>query len=335
MNRLSVKRCCNFLLLLTLLGFTSGASAWDAIGHRLSATIALHYLSEEKKALLLSILQQHPRYQQDFIAAMPDSIAQADSTRRLDWLFGQAAYWPDIARGLPQRERRKYNHPDWHYIDGAWVRGAAKIQGNNYVNTQRLPDLPGELATSIRNAAQVRNIVTALDYNTRLLAMQNSPAADKAVALCWVLHLMADIHQPLHAGSLFSATLFRDGDRGGNRIPTDDGNLHARWDKALAGEGLSFHRRTMLAAITRADKPSIIGVESDWSQWLNESREVLLTVVYSDSTRREIASAERENRRMRAAPLANAYLGQMKDHAKQRIQLAGLRLAIWFENELD
>jgi hypothetical protein len=40
-------------------------------------------------------------------------------------------------------------------------------------------------------------------------------AVKRAIALCWVLHLVGDIHQPLHAAALFSKDSLK-GDRGGN-----------------------------------------------------------------------------------------------------------------------
>ena len=42
----------------------------------------------------------------------------------------------------------------------------------------------------------------------------NSPDV-KAMAYCWLFHLVGDIHQPLHCTALFSAEHFPKGDRGG------------------------------------------------------------------------------------------------------------------------
>lgn len=325
----------SFFALVLLLAIGSNGYAWDAVGHKLSSSIALEYLSDASKAKLLAILRQHPRFQQDFIEPMPEFIEAGDESRRLDWLLGQAAYWPDRARSLPVRERDKYNRPSWHYIDGAWLRDNAQAQGNVYAGIEEFSPVEGDPASSIRNEAQVDNVMTALDFNTGVLANEAATPASRAVALCWVLHLVADIHQPLHAGSLYSAKLFPRGDRGGNGIATDEGNLHARWDRALASEGLEFHRIAMLGAISQAQNPAITGLNSDWSQWLHESRELLLSVVYTTAMQREIAAAETENRSMASIPLDPAYVAQMKSNATQRIQQAGLRLAIWFENALN
>ena len=122
----------NLLALLTCLALLSmqGALAWDSVGHRVSAAIASNYLSDNSKTELLKILQQHPRYQQDFLGQMPASIASSSEEVRFAWLLGQAAFWPDITRGLPDTERERYNRANWHYIDGAWLRDRAQVQGN-------------------------------------------------------------------------------------------------------------------------------------------------------------------------------------------------------------
>ena len=308
--------------------------AWDSVSHRLSAAVAMDFLSANKKAQLLTILRQHPRFEEDFLAQVPGFVDLGDDEQMAVWLLGQAAYWPDIARGLPTAEAENYSRPAWHYIDGAWVRGAATTQGNSYIGVARFDDIIGEDGAMIRNEQQVNNIVTALDYNTMVLADANRPMPDRAVALCWVLHLMGDIHQPLHAGSLFSAAVFSRGDRGGNGVPTDAGNLHTRWDRALSAAGLVETLRLIQQQLSRVASPRIEGVESNWSLWLSESRQILQSNVYTDAMKQEIAAADRANRALRPFTLSASYVSRMQEIARQRIGQAGVRLAIWFENEL-
>ncbi len=63
----------------------------------------------------------------------------------------------------------------------------------------------------------------------------------KAVYFCWLLHLIGDLHQPLHSSAAcFSAKRFREGDLGrerDQRLPTR-GNLHGRWDGMLGNDYL-------------------------------------------------------------------------------------------------
>lgn len=316
-------------LLIFLSASSLPALAWDSTGHRLSASVALRYLDADTRSSLRALLEQHPRYEQDFRSAMPAEIAAAESNVQLDWLLGQAAYWPDIARGFDESERAKYSRPSWHYIDGAWLRGAANTQGNLYVNREPAKAIMGPAAREIRTEADADNVMTALDYNTRVLADSALPASQRAVALCWVLHLMGDVHQPLHSGSLYGTRLFETGDRGGNAIRIGDSNLHARWDQAMRG------KENIAQTMKRSAAPGgLTGIESDWSLWLQESRGFLRGAVYSPSLLQAIEDADRSSTRLPAQSLDEAYVNEMTEIASERLGLAGLRLAIWFQNTL-
>ncbi len=321
------------IALLTLVAtfYLPGVLAWDSVGHRLTAAVAIHYMSDALAPDLLEILQQHPRYQQDFIDQMPASIARGSDEDRFEWLLGQAAFWPDIARGLADEDRERYNRASWHYIDGAWLRGQANVQGNTYIGVAPLPDFAGQLSHEEEDAD---NVMNALDYNAALLGDEQAPGPRRAIALCWVLHLIGDIHQPLHTGSLFSATRFASGDRGGNGIETDEGNLHARWDRALRSEGvsqslaaaLSQHGET-LASMSEQD-------DGDWSLWMHESRALLLNTVYTEEMKSEIARSDDSGGRLPEFTLDDDYVQTMKYHARMRLALAGRRLALWFDENL-
>ncbi len=324
------------LLLVLMIAFSAPALAWDAVGHRVSAMVAVEFLEPGVREGLVAVLRGHPRFQEDFLDAVPGFIDTADQVEFETWLLGQAAFWPDIARGLPRGERERYHRGNWHYIDGAWVRGMATIQGNSYVGIGPFPDVPGREAASIRSQRDVDNVVLGLDYNTRLLfdAGSGTDAGERAVALCWVLHLVGDIHQPLHTGSLFSARLFGSGDAGGNGIDTSEGNLHAVWDRALRGQGVLASVDAVLSWLETVDRGEI---ESEaeleppyWTLWLNESRELLTTVAYPDSIKREILAAERGGRAMREIELSGDYLAQMRRISEQRLGLAALRMALLF-----
>ncbi|MBL4582368.1 MAG: S1/P1 nuclease [Gammaproteobacteria bacterium] len=325
-----------FVVLLATLtsGFMHNSFAWDAVGHRLSAAIASHYLSDDSKTELLRILAHHPRFQQDFMKRMPASIVRGDNEGRLNWLLGQAAFWPDITRGLPESEREKYNRANWHYIDGAWLRGQADIQGNTYIGISPFEDIAGRSAEDVSAEANVDNIMNALDFNTALLANSQTSMGQRAIALCWVLHLVGDIHQPLHVGSLYSAKQFSRGDRGGNGIDTDGRNLHARWDRALSGGGVNSNLKAVLAQHSTTLKRMDGQDDGNWSLWMKESRALLLNTVYTSEMKSAIARTNRSNQPLREFNLNNDYVATMEYHARMRLALAGRRLAIWFEDNL-
>ena len=58
-------------LLLIPISWGAPAFAWDSVGHRLSAAVALEFMEPDTAAKLINILRAHPRYQQDFIDQIP------------------------------------------------------------------------------------------------------------------------------------------------------------------------------------------------------------------------------------------------------------------------
>ena len=71
----------------------------------------LEFIEPDTAAELMNILRAHPRYQQDFINQIPGFIDRDNQEQVTQWLLGQAAFWPDIARGLPYEERARYHRP--------------------------------------------------------------------------------------------------------------------------------------------------------------------------------------------------------------------------------
>lgn len=330
MNKLSVRFCVFFAITIC----SPLASAWDSVGHRLSAAVALEFLNPEIESKILEILSAHPRYKEDFLDAIPSFLDANDSNQLRQWLLGQAAYWPDIARGLPDNERRRFNRSTWHYTDGAWVRGAADIQGNVYLNHSRFPDIPGEESHTITEESQAHNVSSALDYNTAVLTDSNAAMAERAVALCWVLHLVGDIHQPLHTGSMFSPNLFATGDRGGNAVAIEDSNLHSRWDQALRANGVAFELPLILQKISDNSAAESDALNSDWDQWMRESRLILLDSVYSPAMREAIENAELSGIELTSLHLDESYVNSMQEISRERLGLAGVRLANFFNKRI-
>jgi hypothetical protein len=154
--------------------------------------------------------------------------------------LAQAATWPDEVRSDPA-----WGHADpWHYIsidDGLAYEAAPK-------NPQG-------------------DVIVAL---TRCEGILRSPAASveqRVVALRYLVHLLGDLHQPLHVG--------RTADRGGNSIEVtwhrEPSNLHAVWDSAMIdSEKLSFSE---WAAFLDHPAPEEVAAwqSGDYLDWLGES----------------------------------------------------------------
>lgn len=325
--KLLLAACGRTIVLLATLTLPSLSQAWDATGHRLSVYVAYQALTAAQRDYWLEILTHHPRYDLDFADAMPEAIRDESREQQSRWLLGQAAVWPDLARGLPDTIRPRYNQPDWHWINGAWVRDEAPTQGNVYIDTTPLPDIQGAPSHNSEHASHASNVLTALERAHWQLEHETD-AAQKAVALCWLLHLIGDIHQPLHTGSLVSAQLFPDGDRGGNAIRTPGSNLHAVWDQALRGPALNDSLRTLDTLAAGLPRPQAFAP----TRWLHESRSILLQKVYPDSVIDSVRLSENTGSRFDTVTLRNSYDADMKQTAAIRLAEAGVRISTTLAN---
>lgn len=298
--------------------------AWDDTGHRLSAYVTWELLSSQERLTLYDILQQHPRFEQDFLEVMPVNAMVGSDLDKARWVLGQAAVWPDIARGFEGEDLIRYHRGNWHWIDGAWVRGNG-IHGNVYVGVDSKPSIRGDAPGSVIQEHDADNVLVSLEYNLHVLGDPASSPSEKAIALCWVLHLGGDIHQPLHSGALVSRELFREGDRGGNAISVTGGNLHWAWDGALRNQPFDDTLRRLTTAAMQADPSDLV---TDPYEWLEESREIMQQSVYTDDIKAGVLRSERRDTSLPEFSLADDYIGRMRAISEDRLALAGLRLAL-------
>ena len=150
--------------------------------------------------------------------------------------------------------------------------------------------------------------------------MNPGGAADdeRALALSWLLHLLADLHQPLHTTALYSAERFPNGDRGGNDIAIRGGsNLHALWDGALGNDRRWRRIQTMAARDHVALDPAAV---IDFAAWAEQGRELADRVVYSQAIRSAVEAGSLAN-------VDSTYRDVMDRTADSQIGLAGARTA--------
>src|SRR5258707_1201174 len=83
----------------------SPAQAWNATGHKIIASIAFRQLTPAEQAKVVAILKRHPRFTDDFADQMPADVRGADEATQNEWLFQQAAVWPDTVRSGPPDKR--------------------------------------------------------------------------------------------------------------------------------------------------------------------------------------------------------------------------------------
>ncbi len=271
------------LSLLALISLPPALLAWGDNGHRIVGEIAQSRLSPEAR----------------------DAIgAYAGSTR-----LAQVSTWPDFIRS----DRRWSFVNTWHYVT---------VEDDN------------ELRAVLTRAAESEtpdNAVEAIEFFERLLAgdaavrshfgeLVEEAGVDllfdslDATALAFLVHIIGDLHQPLHVG--------RGGDRGGNSIMVEwfdePMRLHALWDSGLIDrESLSF------TEFTQFIEQEFESRGGEWSgarpvEWALESR-ALRSDVY-----------EIWNRTDRESHLPELGYRYSYDHigtVKQRLFQAGVRLA--------
>jgi len=183
------------LSLLVLLASPATAYAWNALGHKVVADIAWQRIDPATREKIVATLRRHPRFDEDFAKRMPDGV---DDDR---WIFQHAATWPDLARGLKGEDRRTYDRPTWHYVNfPLFVGGERPLLGVN---------LSTEYPTALD--ANKWNVAQAVKHCQATLQGDAAPS-DKALAYCWLFHLVGDLHQPMHSTALFCER-FPTGDR--------------------------------------------------------------------------------------------------------------------------
>lgn len=194
-----------FLLLSITCACAPAARAWGCEGHQIIAYIAEAHLTPHARAAALKILKAGP---------VDPSLRRYCRPRPTD-PFADASTWADDFRS---------RHPEtgpWHFID--IPRGARR----------------GSLARYCPPATGC--VISALEAQVRILQNRRASATARADALRFVIHLVGDIHQPLHDAT--------NNDLGGNCVPVEffgqppsetnlqsetfSPNLHAVWDYGI------------------------------------------------------------------------------------------------------
>ena len=282
---------CLFLLL------ARPAWAWNAAGHRLVAAIAWDQLDDRSRVEISQLLQAHPDYARWIKRARGPDVNRT--------AFIESSTWPDDIRkdkrfydidreqatslvpGFPDMER----HRDWHFVNRPLDGGQ---QGQKTIS------------------GQIDQQLVAL---AAVLGARDAARREQAYALPWLIHLVGDAHQPLHAAAEPSVA-----DVGGRppsiinpfnpRKPAS--TLHAFWDDLpgppwLRGEDLDAASAALIARFP-PPTPSTSG------QWIDESWMIARNSAYPpDMGKTPAISAE--------------FMERSRETANRRVADAGYRLA--------
>ncbi|HXY97177.1 MAG TPA: S1/P1 nuclease [Steroidobacteraceae bacterium] len=167
------------------------------------------------------------------------------------------AVWADEIRGTPA------DRPRWHYDD---VPVCGSAPRDSYC-------AGGEC-----NSAQLERL-------TLVLADRHAELRARNEALKWIVHLVGDIHQPLHAAD--------NGDQGGNRVRVALEGVHTRgrlslhraWDSELVTLALKTRShqqppRDIDALAREAGKLTAEAGQGTPSEWASQSNHLARNVAY-------------------------------------------------------
>ena len=209
-----MKKTLAIFLAVSWLFIPHFAMAWGGAGHQVIAAETYRELSPELKAEVFAVLKAHPDFEK--WSAAYHSNANFDLAA---YVFMRSSTWPDQIR----RSGSPYDHPNWHFIDYPLRPPAFAFE----------PD-----------ARPADNVLFGVAECEKTLSDTNASAELRAVFLSYLIHLIGDLHQPLHCESFFNDT-YPNGDKGGNDFYVKPGQkgvrLHGIWDGLL---GTSMNPRT-------------------------------------------------------------------------------------------
>ncbi|WP_076860964.1 S1/P1 nuclease [Bradyrhizobium mercantei] len=306
------------LLTLTLGIAASPACTWWDEGHMQIAYLAYKRLSDPVRDKADSLLKLNKDYAKWTAGATDDKTAKmyafvhaatwADDIKTKEYGYTRDAVTsPTAGQNVGYSDHNQ--HAYWHFKDIDFT-----------------PD-----GTPLPAADRV-DFVTQLKLMTTALPASSGASDDvRSYDLVWILHLVGDAHQPLHAAARYTLQI-PDGDAGGNAesvIPANGSNmaLHAYWDAIFGGYSSPY------GAIFDADDKdglSSVGVSpaeaqiADPAIWAQEGADLAKQYAYASP----ISTGKNP------VLLTRDYETSVKNVARARAALAAARLANLIETAL-
>ncbi|STX29147.1 3'-nucleotidase/nuclease [Legionella beliardensis] len=205
-----------------------------------------------------------------------------------------------LVSAAPWLDRLRYRNELWlqamHYIDIPYV-----IDKTPPINPDKI------------------NAVYAINEAVSILKSETASSYDKGFSLRVLLHVVGDIHQPMHAVNLFSVN-YPKGDQGGNQVVLGANsvatNLHAYWDNGggflKPKQGYSYKYVVKQAHLLEKRWPCHVNRdEPSAKQWADESHQLAIKVAYL------LKKGDKPSK---------IYQQSVKTISKQRLAMAGCRL---------
>lgn len=195
---------------------------------------------------------------------------------------------------------------DWLHCKAKWCQ---------FYHYYHYIDLPYSIDGTLGEPPRAQNALFAIDQARQILNSHQTSMQEKGFQLRVLMHVVGDIHQPLHTISLYSRQ-FPHGDQGGNLFLLGKNHvaprLHAYWDR---GGGRLIKRMALKKQAARLLKryPCPLDERIDPAAWVQESHHLARDRAY------HIAFGERPSHR---------YQRMVERTTDQRLTVAGCRLAM-------
>ncbi len=303
------------LAALVLLALCRPAPAWNGTGHRIVAAIAYDSLTPSTRARVDDLIRRHPDYQSMFLAGAPSGPPAA----RARAAFIAASVWADqiksdsrfydddrrdarptpLLRGYPDMARHQY----WHFVNIPFTQDGTRL---------RDPRAP--------------HVVTEIQRLSQAVAKPIGDPANPVYALPWLVHLVGDLHNPLHAATRFTSD-DPGGDRGGNAVYVDPGRtLHSFWDGLPGPDPSDAVYIDRAASRLQGSQRAPADDRLDPASWAQQAVEIAKTKVYT--------LGKDSGTAVRPVRLNRDYRDSSKQLTDQQLFLAGRRLAALLNRQI-
>ena len=241
------------------------------------------------------------------VAAIADKQLSGLARAQVEQILGpgesldEAANWPDWMRSDPAQFWQKTSTP-WHYVT---------LNGIIY-----------------DHAPSEGDALEALARFTKTLQDPGANLADKQMALRFIVHLVGDLHQPLHVGKCC--------DKGGNDVKVKwfgrDLNLHSVWDSAMVDEEqLSFTEFAAKLDRHTSREDVVAWWDINPRDWISESAQIRETIYPAPPPKGAKGEKGKKGKKRKPAlaELSYSYVYKFTPVMEQRLSQAGVRLAAY------
>ena len=331
-------------VIAAILTWSAPAYAWWDEGHMRIAALAYEQLTPAARAEANRLIRLNPDYP-EWVAAIPNSPDhQPKDVDR--YTFVRAAAWADDIKAYAAYQAASRGGKD-QPKDSATTASAGRNIGYRDLLIHgywHFKDIGFRLDGKQPPEPDPVDAVTQIKLFTASLPRAAGLSDDvRSYDLTWLLHLVGDIHQPLHAVTLFDDKFTKKhaeakppepdtGDRGGNEITVSPANgvsmnLHAYWDSMFGGYSTvygalfdAFDTKVVDGTVQRTSKlpspPADRVAISDPDVWVTESYELARKYAYSAPVLED-----------EPIKLSREYETAARTAAEQQVALAAARLA--------